>query len=108
VIEADASVMLALPSANRDPAVFDRPEDVLLDRRQNKHLAFGVGPHRCIGAPLARLELEVALTEWLAAIPEFELRAGAAIGYSSGQVWGPHSVPIVFPARPASGSAVCG
>jgi len=95
----------ALPSANRDPAVFDRPEDVLLDRRPNKHLAFGVGPHRCIGAPLARLELEVALTEWLAAIPEFELQAGAAIDYSSGQVWGPHSVPVVFPARRASGDA---
>jgi cytochrome P450 len=108
VIEADASVMLALPSANRDPAAFDRPEDVLLDRRPNKHLAFGVGPHRCIGAPLARLELEVALTEWLAAIPEFELRAGAAIGYSSGQVWGPHSVPVVFPARPVSGGAFGG
>jgi cytochrome P450 len=80
--------------------VFDRPDDVILERRPNKHLAFGVGPHRCIGAPLARLELDVALTEWLAAIPEFRLRPGAEIRYSAGQVWGPHSVPLTFPASP--------
>jgi cytochrome P450 len=108
VIEADASVLLALPSGNRDPAVFDRPDDVILERRPNRHLAFGVGPHRCIGAPLARLELDVALTEWLTAIPEFQLRPGAAICYSSGQVWGPHSVPLTFPARSARGDAVNG
>jgi cytochrome P450 len=108
VIEADASVLLALPSGNRDPSVFDRPDDVILERRPNKHLAFGVGPHRCIGAPLARLELDVALTEWLAAIPEFRLRPGAEIRYSAGQVWGPHSVPLTFPTPRGSALSLSG
>jgi cytochrome P450 len=98
-IEADASVMLALPSANRDADVFPDPDQVDLKRSPNRHLAFGSGPHRCIGAPVARLELQVALAEWLQAIPEFELQPDAVIQYSSGQVWGPRSVPVTFPHR---------
>jgi cytochrome P450 len=92
------SVMLALPSGNRDAGAFDEPDTVCLGRKPNRHLAFGVGPHRCVGAPLARLELEVALTEWLAAIPDFEVADDAVIEYAPGQVWGPHSVPVVFSA----------
>jgi cytochrome P450 len=91
--------MLALPSANRDADVFPDPDQVDLERSPNRHVAFGSGPHRCIGAPVARLELQVALAEWLQAIPEFELRPDAVIQYSSGQVWGPRSVPVTFPRR---------
>jgi len=98
-IAADESVLLAFPAANRDPAMFPDPDSVILDRANNKHVAFGYGPHRCLGSALARLELEVALTEWLRAIPDFELEPGAAIEYSPGQNWGPTAVPVRFPAR---------
>jgi cytochrome P450 len=96
-IGEDETVLLAFPAANRDPEAFPEPNTVKLDRQPNRHVAFGYGPHRCVGAALARLELEVALTEWLAAIPEFELQEGAEIEYSVGQNWGPRSVPVRFP-----------
>ena len=58
--------MLLLASANRDPGQFPDPDACVLDRRPNRHLAFGRGIHRCIGADLARLELRVACEELLA------------------------------------------
>jgi cytochrome P450 len=59
-------LMLLLASANRDPEQFPEPDECKLDRRSNRHLAFGYGIHRCIGADLARLELRVACEELLA------------------------------------------
>ena len=50
-------VILNFPAANRDPAVFDRPDEVILDRVENRHVAFGLGIHRCAGSNLARMEL---------------------------------------------------
>ncbi|MGH8997775.1 MAG: cytochrome P450, partial [Acidimicrobiia bacterium] len=88
-IPARARVLLPFGAANRDPDVFDDPDVVRLDRRRNRHIAFGSGPHRCLGAPLARLELRVALEEWLAAMPDFELVDPAAVEWSGGQVRGP-------------------
>jgi cytochrome P450 len=99
-IGADESVLLAFPAANRDPAMFPDPDKVILDRANNKHVAFGYGPHRCLGSALARLELEVALTEWLRAIPDFELEPGSKIEFSAGQNWGPNTVPVRFPTLP--------
>jgi cytochrome P450 len=99
-IGADESVLLAFPAANRDPEIFPDPDAVILDRANNKHVAFGYGPHRCLGSALARLELEVAITEWLRAIPDFELEPGCKIEYSAGQNWGPSTVPVRFPTRP--------
>ena len=66
---------LVLPSANRDPAVFDEPETFVLDRAPNPHLAFGHGPHKCPGASVARAELRIALEELLSRTVSFE-RAG--------------------------------
>ncbi len=54
-------VLMAFPAANRDPDVFDRPDEVIIDRAQNRHVAFGSGIHRCAGSNLARMELQVAL-----------------------------------------------
>ena len=59
------------PTATRTP--FDRPDEVVIDRLENRHAAFGLGIHRCLGSNLARLELRVAIEEFLARIPEFEL-----------------------------------
>jgi cytochrome P450 len=64
---------IALPygSANRDEAVFERPDEILFDRRGNRHLAFGGGNHRCLGSHLARLEMRIAFEEIFRAIPRF-------------------------------------
>lgn len=90
-------VLLPFPAGNRDPEVFDRPEDVLIDRQHNRHAAFGLGIHRCLGSNLARMELRVAVEEWLAAIPSFHLADGVEVEWTGGQVRGPRSVPVVYP-----------
>jgi hypothetical protein len=89
-------VLLPFPAANRDPEAFDRPDDVVIDRLENRHAAFGLGIHRCLGSNLARLELRVAIEEFLARIPEFELAdpSGAAVVWSVGQVRGPRILPL--------------
>jgi cytochrome P450 len=90
-------VLLSFPSANRDPAVFDRPDDVIIDRELNRHVAFGAGIHRCVGSNLARMEMQVALEEFLVMIPEFELADPGAVTWAGGQVRGPRNLPIRFP-----------
>jgi cytochrome P450 len=73
-IPAGSTVLLFWGAANRDPAEYDRPDEVVLDRRAPRHhLAFGRGIHLCVGAPLARLEAEVILTRFLARTAHFEL-----------------------------------
>jgi cytochrome P450 len=89
-------VLLPFPAANRDPAAFDNPGVVRLDRARNRHAAFGVGRHRCLGAHLARMELRVALEEWLACYPDFELTDPDAVTWSGGQVRGPRTLPVTI------------
>lgn len=89
-------VLLSFPAANRDPAVFPDADKVLLDRQENRHAAFGLGIHRCIGSNLARMELRVALEEWLKRIPEFRLQNPAAVKWSEGTVRGPRQMAVVF------------
>ena len=87
-------LLLPFPSANRDPAVFDRADEVIIDRAENRHSAFGHGIHRCIGSNLARMELTVAIEEWLARYPDFELTDPSAVTWSAGQVRGPRTIPV--------------
>jgi cytochrome P450 len=87
-------VLLNFPAANRDPDVFERPDEVVLDRQQNRHIAFGAGIHRCAGSNLARLELQVGICEWFARFPDFELSDPGAVTWAGGQVRGPRSVPM--------------
>lgn len=83
-------VFLCFPSGNHDAKVFPDPAMFRLDRAEaNKHLAFGIGIHRCLGAGIGRLELRVALEEWLRRIPEFTLVDDSAIEWSTGPIWGP-------------------
>ncbi len=89
-------VLLSFPAANRDPEAFPDADQVVIDRLDNRHVAFGVGIHRCAGSNLARMELRVALEEWLARIPEFHLEDGALVTWAGGQVRGPRSIPIVI------------
>ena len=93
-IKAEERVLMNFPAANRDPAVFENPDEVILDRRQNRHLAFGAGIHRCAGSNLARMELRVAVEEWLAQVPEFEITDASLVTWAGGQVRGPRTIPV--------------
>lgn len=90
----DDWVLLSFPAANRDPAQFERADEVLLDREVNRHAAFGLGIHRCVGSHLARMELRVALEVWMERHPEFTLDDPAAVRWSGGQVRGPRRLPV--------------
>ncbi len=90
-------VLLSFPAANRDPAMFPDADKVVLDRKENRHAAFGLGIHRCVGSNLARMEMTVAIEEWLKRIPDFRLdpagqghmvgRHGARTAPASAAVW---------------------
>ncbi len=95
-------LLLPFPAANRDPAVFENPGQVQLDRAKNRHAAFGLGRHRCLGSNLARMELRVALEEWLARYPDFELSDPAAVTWAGGQVRGPRTLPVNILGGPAT------
>jgi cytochrome P450 len=87
-------VLLPFPAANRDPAKFDRADEVVIDREVNRHSAFGLGIHRCIGSNLARMEIRVAVEEWLRRFPEFSLADPDAVTWAAGQVRGPRTLPV--------------
>jgi cytochrome P450 len=90
-------VLMNFPAANRDPKVFDRPDEVILDREKNPHIAFGVGIHRCAGSNLARMEMRVAIEEWLKRIPDFRLEDPDTVTWAGGQVRGPRKMRVVWP-----------
>ena len=93
-MKADDWILLSFPAANRDPAQFDRAGEVVIDREINRHAAFGLGIHRCVGSHLARMELRVALEVWLERIPEFTLADPAAVTWAAGQIRGPRTLPL--------------
>jgi cytochrome P450 len=93
-MKADDWILLSFPAANRDPAQFDRAGEVVIDREVNRHAAFGLGIHRCVGSHLARMELRVALEVWLERISEFSLDDPSAVTWSAGQIRGPRRLPL--------------
>jgi cytochrome P450 len=95
-MKAGERVLMNFPAANRDPAVFDRPDEIILDRAINRHVAFGAGIHRCAGSNLARMELRIAIEAWLDRIPEFELIDPEQVTWAGGQVRGPRSAVVRF------------
>jgi cytochrome P450 len=87
-------VLLSFPAANRDPDVFPDADKVVIDRKENRHAAFGLGIHRCVGSNLARMEMTVAVEEFLKRIPEFQL--AGKVTWSEGSVRGPRKLPLRF------------
>jgi cytochrome P450 len=100
LIPAGSHVMVTIAVANRDPAEHADPDAIDVDR-QERHLAFGVGPHRCLGSHLARMEMRAAFEEWHRRIPEYELAPGVTprVPWPAGVV-GIDSLPLVFPPAP--------
>jgi cytochrome P450 len=89
-------VLLSFPAANRDPAMFPDADKVVIDRKENRHAAFGFGIHRCVGSNLARMEMTVAIEEWLKRIPDFRLNPEGRVTWSEGTVRGPRQLPMLF------------
>jgi cytochrome P450 len=89
-------VLLSFPAANRDPAMFPDADKVVIDRKENRHAAFGLGIHRCVGSNLARMEMTVAIEEWLKRIQDFRLDPAGKVKWSEGTVRGPRQLPVLF------------
>jgi cytochrome P450 len=98
VLRRGDRVLLSWTAANRDPAVFPEPDDVRPERNASRHVAFGTGPHRCIGAAFARAAFDATLDVVLRRIPDYEIDTGRAERYERvGAVNGWVSLPATFP-----------
>ena len=95
-VHAGDQMLLTFPAANHDPAAFDEPDRFQIDRARNRHVAFGLGVHRCVGSNLARLEMIIALQEWLRAFPNYRLDPHQDTKWANGQVRGPRYLPVVL------------
>jgi cytochrome P450 len=95
-MKADERVMMFLPAADLDAAEFPEPEKFDLKRENKAHIAFGTGPHRCLGSHLARIELQVLYEELLARLPEFRLDPAKPVTYKGGHVVGPETLWLLW------------
>ena len=77
-------VSFLIGSANTDDARFEHAQTIDFEREHNKHVAFGIGPHRCLGSHLARMELQIAMEEWHKRIPDYQIKPGEIPTYSPG------------------------
>lgn len=89
-------VLLCFGAANRDPAVFDKPNEVNLARNPNPHVGFGFGAHRCLGSAIAKLELRVALEEILRRYQRVELDPNDSIAWGEGETQGLTRLPLLL------------
>jgi cytochrome P450 len=90
-------VLISWLAANHDEREFDRPDEVVLDRAPNRHVAFGLGPHRCIGAPLARVMFEVMVKAVLDRIPDYVVDVDGVHEYSGNpSMTGLRTLPVMF------------
>lgn len=100
-IPQGSEVMLNYAAANRDPAVFDHPESLDVDRSRNPHLGFGFGIHTCVGAQLARQELQTTLRIVLAELPDLSLNTEEPFTrlWSGGNLYMIDRLPVTFTAH---------
>lgn len=98
-------VMMSWLAANFDPGMFDRPAEVVIDREPNEHLAFGVGPHRCIGLHVARALFEVMIREVLTRIPDYIVNQEETEFYNGNpELYGVVKMPVSFPPKDRLGT----
>jgi len=97
-IKAGEIAMLMLGAADLDAAAFPNADEVDFDRERNRHIAFGAGPHRCLGSHLARMELTAAMEEWHRRIPDYAIKAGETPRFSPG-IREVQYLPIVWEVR---------
>ena len=99
-------VIVSWLAANHDEQEFDRPDQIVLDRAPNRHLAFGLGPHRCIGSHLARLMSEVLVRVVLERIPDYRVDVGGVHEYlGNPSMTGLGTLPVTFTAGESRGTA---
>ncbi|MDX6287598.1 MAG: hypothetical protein QOG53_3083 [Frankiales bacterium] len=94
-LRAGDMVTMVIGAGNLDDVEFAHSDTVDFDRGRNRHLAFGAGPHRCLGSHLARLEVRVALEEWHRRIPNYRVADGADFHFSAG-IRQANTLPLVF------------
>jgi cytochrome P450 family 142 subfamily A polypeptide 1 len=100
-IRKDEKLLLLYPAANRDEAVFDRPEEFDIQRSPNDHVAFGFGSHFCLGNQLARLELRVMFSRLLDRMPDMAFSGGDELALRQANfVSGIEKMPVVFTPGP--------
>lgn len=92
-MKAGDMVAIPLVAATRDSSAFPEAETVDITRKRNNHIAFGAGPHRCLGSHLARRELKIALEEWHKRIPDYRVREGAVLTETGAQI-GLQTLPL--------------
>jgi cytochrome P450 len=95
-------IALLLGSGNRDPEQFPDPDEVILDRHPNRHMAFGVGPHRCLGSHIARVILRVALQEMLARLGEWRIADPEGLVWATCETRGLRAFPIAPGSAPSA------
>ena len=93
-IQEGDRVVVQLTAAHRDPDEYEEAASIILERDRNRHMAFAVGPHRCVGSHLARVELRVAIEELLRRMPDFRLSAEPRLHH--GQVRGVLDIQLAF------------
>jgi cytochrome P450 len=89
-------VMLYLPAADLDPKQFSHPEHYDFNREERAHIAFGGGPHRCLGSHLARVELQTVCEQMLSRLPNFRIDPAKPVKFHGGHVTGVDSLPLVW------------
>ncbi|MFM2073028.1 MAG: hypothetical protein RLZZ623_3292 [Actinomycetota bacterium] len=93
-VKAGDRVVLVTSAANRDPSRFEQPTECVVGREHNRHLTFGGGIHRCLGATLARAELRIALEEWHRQVPHYRIAADADLTSHVGGAAGYHRLAL--------------
>jgi hypothetical protein len=90
--------------ANRDPEIFDNPDEIILDRKGNRHFSFGIGVHRCIGSNVARVVFKSMLTAVLDRMPDYVCDPVGTVHYETiGVIQGMQHLPATFTPGPRLG-----
>ena len=99
-------VIISWLAANHDEQEFERPDEIVLDRAPNRHVAFGLGPHRCIGSHLARLMSQVMVRAVLERIPDYRVDLGGVHEYlGNPSMTGLGKLPVTFTPGRSRGTA---